>query len=230
MRGPIPQCTMRKKGDCIRLLIVEDHEVVRVALRVLLDRTGDIHVVDEAGTAAVALKQVVKYRPDVVLLDVSLPDRSGLELFRDIRVAFPGTGVLFLTARPDIETLRSSMVGGAHGYLHKTTNLESLVEAIKAVATGQSYPAAKSVMSGLRSPPASSEAGRILQLSPQERKVIALTADGKTNKEIGAALALSEKTVKNYISHAFDKLQVTRRAQAAAMFVRTLSNTTTLLN
>jgi DNA-binding NarL/FixJ family response regulator len=223
---------MRKKDGRIRLLLVDDHEVVRVALRVLLERTGDIRVVDEAGTASRAREQVMKHRPDVVLLDVRLPDRSGVDLCQDIRAALPRTRVLFLTAFPDDETLLSSVVGGADGYLHKTIGLESLVEAIKAVASGECYldhAAVGSVMNWLRTSPLPADSAAIFQLSPQERRVIALVADGKTNKEIGAALKLSEKTVKNYVSNAFEKLQVTRRAQAAALFVKTLSDAPSLL-
>lgn len=214
-----------KKGNGVRLLLVEDHEVVRAALRVLLERTGYIHVVDEAGTASLAFTQVMTHQPDVVLLDVGLPDRSGIELCRDIRAASPKTRVLFLTALPDHDILRSSVVGGADGFLHKTSGLESLVEAITAVAGGKCYldhAATGTVMGWLRNPSSFSPAGAACQLSPQERRVIALVAGGKTNKEIGAALDLSEKTVKNYISHAFEKLRVTRRAQAAALIAKTL--------
>ncbi|MDO9117629.1 MAG: response regulator transcription factor [Nitrospira sp.] len=224
---------MHRRSNRIRLLLVEDHEIVRVALRVLLERTGDIHVVDEAGTASRAWEQVTKFKPDVVLLDVNLPDRCGVDLCRDIRAAFPNTHVLFLTALPDTETLRASVVGGADGYLHKTIDLESLVEAIKAVASGKGYldhAAAGSVMSWLRASSIHSDANPALQLSPQERRVIALVAEGKTNKEIGVTLVLSEKTVKNYISHAFEKLGVTRRAQAAVMFMKIPPDTTKLLS
>lgn len=223
--------TTGHKRDRIRLLLVEDHQLVRAGLRVLLERTGDIHVVDEAGTASLAMQHVRKHHPDVVLLDVRLPDRSGVELCQDIRSGFPRTRVLFLTAVPDHETMISSVVGGADGYLHKTIGADSLVAAIKAVARGECYldhAAVGSVMKWLKawSQPQASTA--IFNLSPQERRVIALLADGKTNKEIAGALNLSEKTVKNYVHNAFEKLQVTRRAQAAALFVKTARDVSTI--
>lgn len=224
---------MHRQRSRIRLLLVEDHDIVRMALRVLLERTGDIHVVAEAGTASNAWEQVTKLKPDVVLLDVKLPDRSGVDLCRDIRAALPNTHVLFLTALPGNETLLSSVAGGAAGYLHKTTDLEALVEAIKAVAGGKCYldhSAAGSVMNWLRNPCSRPGASPVFQLSPQEKRVIALVADGMTNKEIGVALSLSEKTVKNYLCHAYGKLRVTRRAHAAVMYMKTVPDTDTLLS
>lgn len=220
----------RHKGR-IRLLLVEDHEIVRVALRVLLERTGDIEVVGEAGTAALALMQVLTHKPDLVLLDVKLPDGSGIELCRDIRAAHPETHVLFLTALPDTEILLSCVKGWADGYLHKTIGLEPLVEGIKTVISGKPYfdhAAASSAMSRLEPPSLCTEANLLLQLAPQERRVVALIADGKTNKEIGEALSLSDKTVKNYISNAFQKLRISRRTQAAALFAKTFSSTPTV--
>ncbi len=222
---------MHRRKNRIRLLLVEDHEIVRMALGVLLERTGSFHVVGEAGTAANAWAQVSNLKPDVVLLDVKLPDRSGVELCRDIRAAYPKTRILFLTALPDNETLLSSVTGGADGYLHKTIDLESLVEAIKAVVSGRCYldPAATgSVMGWLRTPSSRPDANPPFQLSPQECRVIALVAEGKTNKEIGVALSLSEKTVKNYIFHAFQKLGVTRRAHAAVLYMKMFPDTAML--
>lgn len=222
---------MHRRKNRIRLLLVEDHEIVRMALGVLLERTGSFHVVGEAGTAANAWAQVNNLKPDVVLLDVKLPDRSGVELCRDIRSAYPKTRIIFLTALPDNETLLSSVTGGADGYLHKTIDLESLVEAIKAVVGGRCYldPAATgSVMGWLRTPSSRPDASPPFQLSPQECRVIALVAEGKTNKEIGVALSLSEKTVKNYIFHAFQKLGVTRRAHAAVLYMKMFPDTAML--
>lgn len=206
----------------IRVVLVEDHEVVRVALRLLLDRTGDVETVEEAGTAADALAAVRATRPDVVVLDFKLPDRSGADLCRDLRARSPHTKVLLLTAVLEEDALLGAVLGGADGYLFKTTSPEQLVEAIRTVAAGNPYlgsETSRSVMGLLRA-----RMGRTPQLgtalSSQELRVVTLVAEGKTNKEIAVILGLSDKTVKNYLSHAYEKLQVSNRAEATAALYR----------
>ena len=212
----------------LRVLLVEDHVVVRSALRVLLERTGDMEAIDEAGTSADALERVRARPPDVAVIDIKLPDRNGVDLCRSIRVVSPNTRLLLLSAIQDEETLLSAMVEGADGYLNKTTSPEELFRAIRTVATGKPYFGVESTGTFL-----SVMRARVLSLqrfsmplSPQELRVVALVAEGKTNKEIAVALSLSEKTVKNYLSHAYDKLQVSNRAEATAVYCRLLACTT----
>ena len=207
----------------IRLLIVDDHKVVRLGLRTLLGRHDDIEVVGEAGTVAAAIEETARLQPIVVLMDVRLPDGNGFEACRRIRKAQPDTRVLFLTSFADEEIVLESIDAGGDGYLLKEIDDESLVRAIRSVAAGQSIldPAVTSrVLERVKNPEALAGKDRFEMLSPQERRVLALVAEGKTNKEIGTALGLSDKTVKNYLSNILEKLQVTRRSQAAAFFVQ----------
>jgi two-component system, NarL family, response regulator DevR len=212
-----------RDDEKIKLLLVDDHEVVRVGLRTLLRSATRLQVVGEAETAASAVAEAVRLKPDVVLMDLRLPDGSGIEACREIRTACPKARVLFLTSYSDDEAVRSAIFAGASGYLLKEIAGEALIRAIESVAEGQSIldPAVTHcVLEQIRS--ASHEAGSGMSevLSPQERRVLALVAAGKTNKEIAAALDLSDKTVKNYLSNIFQKLQVSRRSQATAVFVQ----------
>jgi two-component system response regulator DevR len=208
----------------IRLLIVDDHEVVRLGLRTLLSRIPGMQVVGEAGTAAAAIVEAARLDPDVVLLDVRLPDSSGVKVCRTIRMTSPRTRVIFLTSFADEDAVLATILAGGDGYLLKEISGEMLVRAIERVASGQSIldPAVTGrVLARVRSrATAASDNGAGEVLSPQEDRVLALVAEGRTNKEIGTALKLSEKTVRNYLSNIFQKLQVTRRAQAASVFVR----------
>jgi DNA-binding NarL/FixJ family response regulator len=206
----------------IRLLLVDDHEVVRVGLRTLFGSTETIQVVGEAGTGDAAVKAAVRLKPDVVLMDLRLPDKSGVEACREIRAACADTRVLFLTSYSDDDAVLAAVFGGASGYLLKEIGGKSLIHAVEAVASGHSIldPAVmRRVINSMKSivEVADKDKGNIL--SPQERRVMALVAEGKTNKEIATALHLSDKTVKNYLSNIFQKLQVSRRAQAAATFL-----------
>lgn len=208
----------------IRILLVEDHEVVRAAFRVLLERNGDIGLVDEAGTADEALAALAVAQPDVAVVDLNLPDRSGIELSREIRTCAPGTKVLLLTAVLDEASLLSAVMSGADGYLYKTTSVEELFHAIKVVVSGKPYLGSEtchSVLGVLRARLRSGLSPKE-SLSSQERGVMALVADGKTNKEIAVTMELSDKTVKNYLSHVYEKLGVTNRAEATAKFCRTV--------
>lgn len=205
----------------IRLLLVDDHEVLRLGLRTLLERDGNITVVGEAGTVAAALAEVERLKPDVVLMDVRLPDGSGAEACREIRATCPTTRVLFLTSFGDEAAVLAAVFGGAQGYLLKNIRGEALIQAITTAATGGSIldtTVTESILTHMRAlsqPPAGSE---LAVLSSQEQRVLALVADGQSNKEIAAALSLSDKTVKNYLNHIYKKLQVKSRIQAALLF------------
>jgi DNA-binding NarL/FixJ family response regulator len=207
----------------VAVLLVDDHEVVRVGLRSLLAKERGIEVVGEAGSVAEAVAQASRLRPDVVVMDVRLPDRSGVEACREIRSADPKVQVIMLTSYADDEAVFNSIMAGASGYLLKQIGGHELVHAIETVAAGQSLldPAVtQRVLDRMKRLASGSQVDEIAQLSAQERKVLALVAEGKTNKEIAAAMGLSDKTVKNYLSHVFEKLNLSRRAEAAAFFAR----------
>jgi len=205
------------------VLLVDDHEVVRVGLRALLGREKGIHVVGEAASAADAVAQARRLRPQVVVMDVRLPDRSGVEACREIRDADPAVQVVMLTSYADDEAVLASIMAGASGYLLKQMRGQELVRALEVVAAGQSLldPAVThKVLEKVQRVASGQPLDDAASLSPQERKVLALVAEGKTNKEIAVTLGLSDKTVKNYLSHVFEKLHLSRRAQAAAFFAR----------
>jgi two-component system response regulator DevR len=201
-----------------RVLICDDHEVVREGLRTLLSRHQDMAVVGEAGTMQEAIETAAKAKPDVVIMDVRLPDGSGVEACRAIREARPETQVIMLTSYADDEALFASIVAGASGYLLKQTRGQAVVDAIQAVAQGRSLldpDVTGKVLERVRRG-RDQEDPAIASLTDQERKVLEQLAEGKTNREIGTTLFLSEKTVKNYVSRILDKLGLSRRAQAAA--------------
>lgn len=207
----------------IPVLLVDDHEVVRVGLRSLLTRERGIEVVGEAANAAEAVALAARFRPDVVVMDVRLPDRSGVEACREIRSEAPEVKVIMLTSYADDEAVIASIIAGASGYLLKQIRGQDLVRAIETVASGQSLldPAVtQKVLDRMKRLASGHQLDEITELSAQERKVLALVAEGKTNKEIAVALGLSDKTVKNYLSHVFEKLNLSRRAEAAAFFAR----------
>lgn len=207
----------------VRVLIVDDHEVVRVGLQTVLSRQASLTVVGEAMTVEDAVREACYHKPDVVLMDVRLSGGSGVDACRAIRDSCPTTRVLFLTSYQDEEGVLAAVVGGASGYLLKQVNAEVLVQAIHAVAQGQSIldPAiTQPLLTRMRMQRDETAEPRQTTLSSQQQRVLALVAEGKTNKEIGTSLELSDKTVKNYIRFIFQKLKVTRRAQAAAFFVR----------
>jgi two-component system response regulator DevR len=201
-----------------RVLICDDHEVVREGLRTLLSRRQDMVVVGEAGTMQEAIETAAKAKPDVVIMDVRLPDGSGVEACRAIRETRPETQVIMLTSYADDEALFASIVAGASGYLLKQTRGQAVVDAIQAVAQGRSLldpDVTGKVLERVRRG-RDQEDPAIASLTDQERKVLEQLAEGKTNREIGTTLFLSEKTVKNYVSRILDKLGLSRRAQAAA--------------
>ena len=207
----------------LRLLIVDDHEVVRQGLVALLERRPGFEIVAEAGTAAQAVAEAARFEPDVVVMDVRLPDGSGIEACRDIRTARPETRVIMLTSYPDEEAVLSAIVAGASGYLLKQIRGRDLVSALEAVGRGESLldPAVtEKVLDRVRRAATGDEADELAQLTAQERKILLLVAEGKTNKEIAAEVFLSDKTVKNYVSSILAKLDLQRRAQAAAFVAK----------
>jgi two-component system response regulator DevR len=207
----------------IRLALVDDSELVRLGLRTLLEDAPGLSLVGEAGTAAAALELCHRERPAVVLLDIRLPDGTGLDVCRQLRLRLPDTRVIFLTSTADGQVVDTAIRAGAHGYLLKEVDGRGLVEAIRAVAAGRSVldpQVTARVLQRARGEPPADGRPALDALSAQESRVLALVTQGRTNKEAAAELGLSEKTVKNYLSAAFSKLQVTRRAEAAAIFAR----------
>ncbi|HTQ30336.1 MAG TPA: response regulator transcription factor [Opitutaceae bacterium] len=211
------------KKSAVRVLLVDDSEVVRLGLRTLLESEPGFAVTGEAGSVAAAVEACARLQPDVVLLDIRLPDGTGLEACRLIMERQPHTSVLILTSVLEERMVDEALKAGARGYLLKEVNGRGLVQAVIDVAAGRSVldPSVTArVIQLARSGP---ERDLLTALSGQERRVLALIAEGKTNKEVGQALNLSEKTVKNYLSNIFDKLHLTRRAQAAAFYAQTQS-------
>lgn len=215
--------TTKTQVQTVRVLLVDDHEVIRVGLRTVLAQHQGITVVGEAGTVADAVQQTQKLKPDVVLMDVRLPDGSGVDACREILGILPATRVIFLTSYADDDSVLAAVLAGAHGYVLKEIDSPGLLDAIRSVAKGQSIldstvtERALRWLRGVHDLPATPGTD---QLSHQEERVVALVAEGKTNKEIAVALGLSDKTVKNYLANVFQKLRITRRAQAAAFFVK----------
>ncbi len=207
----------------LRLLVVDDHEIVRQGLVALLDRRDGFQVVAEAGTAAEAVDQARRFEPDLVVMDVRLPDGSGIEACREIRAERPATRVVMLTSYPDEEAVLSAIVAGASGYLLKQIRARDLVAALETVARGESLldPAVtERVLERVRRIATGGYTDELAQLTAQEQKILALVAEGKTNKEIAAEVFLSDKTVKNYVSSILSKLNLERRAQAAAFVAK----------
>jgi two-component system, NarL family, response regulator DevR len=207
----------------LRLLVVDDHEIVRQGLVSLLDRRPGFEVVAQAGSVAESIDKARAHQPDIVVMDVRLPDGSGVEACRAIRAELPETRVIMLTSFPDDEAVLSAIVAGASGYLLKQIRARDLVAALEAVGRGESLldPAVtERVLERVRRI-ASGDADDVLSvLTPQERKILLLVAEGKTNKEIAGEVFLSDKTVKNYVSSILSKLNLERRGQAAAFMAK----------
>jgi DNA-binding NarL/FixJ family response regulator len=207
----------------LTVVVVDDHEVVRQGLVAMLDRRPGFQVVGEAGTVAEALEVTNRFQPDLVVMDVRLPDGSGIEACREIRASLPATRVMMLTSYPDEEAVLAAIVAGASGYLLKQVRARDLVAALEAVGRGESLldPAVTGkVLERMRRIATSDQPDELAALTQQERKILALVADGMTNKEIAAEIFLSDKTVKNYVSSILAKLNLERRAQAAAFVAR----------
>lgn len=206
----------------IRLVLVDDSEVVRMGLRALLGAEPALQLAGEAGDVAGAVETCLRLKPDVVLLDIRLPDGTGFDACRQILKRLPDTRMVILTSVVDDTLVDEAIRAGAHGYLLKEIDRRGLLQAILDVASGKSIldPAVTSRVMQLVKDGSGAGQDALAILSPQERKVLALIAEGHTNKEVGNELGLAEKTVKNYLSNVFEKLHVSRRSQAAAMFVR----------
>ena len=208
----------------VRVFIVDDYEIIRAGLRAMLSRQDVISVVGEAATVTEAVDESSRLRPDMVLMDIRMLSDSGVDACRAIRDSCPHTRVLFLSSYEDDEAVLAAVVGGASGYLVKHINADELLQAqaICAVAQGQPILDPTVTQPLLTRMPVQQEVSKPLQatLSTQQQRVLELIAQGKTNKEIGSSLDLSDQTVKNYIRFIFQKLNVTRRAHAAALFTR----------
>ena len=211
------------KQPPLRVMLVDDHEIVRDGIRAMLQAEDDIVVTSEAGTVQEAVDEAARTTPDVVVMDVRLADGSGIEATREIRANHPATRVLMLTSFSDDQALFSSIMAGASGYVLKQVKSNDLLRAIRAVGAGESLLdplVTTSVLDRLRKGKHLMKDERLARLSPQEERILSLVADGRTNKEIGEALHLAEKTVKNYVSSILSKLEVARRAEAAAYLAR----------
>jgi len=208
----------------IGVFLVDDHEIFRRGIRVLLAGEPDIEVIGEADTASAALARIPALRPDVAVLDVRLPDGDGVTVCREIRSALPQTACLMLTAYGDDQALIGAIMAGAAGYVSKQTCGTDLVSALRAVASGQSILdpfASRQVMARLREHAATAAAADpVAVLSDQEKRVLELIGEGLTNRQIAERMFLAEKTVKNYVSALLTKLGMQRRTQAAAFAVR----------
>lgn len=202
----------------LRVLLVDDHEIVRGGLRAMLESAG-IDVVGEAGTAREAIAAALGSRPDVVLMDVRLGSGSGIEATREIRNVAPEVRVLMLTSFSDDEAMLASVIAGASGYFLKRVGTGELVRAVRAVAAGADLThtdSAQRALERLRRGKHFAQDDRLARLSGQEERILQLVAEGRTNSEIGRELSMAEKTVKNYMSSILSKLEVGRRAEAAA--------------
>jgi two-component system, NarL family, response regulator DevR len=209
----------------IRIFLLDDHEVVRRGIAELLDAVTGFEVVGEAGTAEQALSRVLAVRPDVAVLDARLPDGSGIDVCRQIRSALPDTYCLILTSYDDQDAVLASVLAGASGYVLKEVRTSGLVDAIRQAAQGRSLidpSVIAQVMERVRAGIATDS--RLAALTPREREVLDLIADGLTNRQIGERMYLAEKTVKNYVSSLLSKLGMERRTQAAVFGAEVRNN------
>ena len=205
-----------------RIILVDDHEVVRLGLKSLLERNPQFEVVGEAGSAREAIEQVATLKPEVVLMDIRLPGTSGIEACEEIINKFPGTKVIMLTSYAEDEMLFSAIRAGASGYILKQIDSDGLVKALEAVSRGEALldPAVtQRVFQEVRRAVKEEEASAFVHLSQQEKHVLLLVSEGKTNREIAKSLFLGEGTVRNYVSSILSKLGVNNRAEAAAYAV-----------
>ncbi len=211
---------MNTKTTPIRLVIVDDSELVRVGLQTLLQGATGLQLCGVAASAAEAVVICKREHPDVVLLDIRLPDGNGIEVCKRLMADGGDTRVIFLTSSSEQEIVDEAIHAGAHGYLLKEINTPALLQGIRDVAAGRSIldpqitARLMDLLKNERTKPL------VASLSPQEQRVLALIAAGHTNKEVAAEMGLAEKTVKNYLSTVFEKLHVTRRAQAAAYYTQ----------
>ena len=207
----------------IRVFLLDDHEVVRRGLHDLLESEGDIEVVGESGSVKEAIARIPALRPDVAVLDGRLPDGSGIDVCREVRSIDPNIKALILTSYDDDEALFAAILAGAAGYVLKQITGSDLIDGVRRVAAGQSLldpTLTARVLERVRKGPEVNE--ELAALTEQERKILALIAEGLTNRQIGERLFLAEKTVKNYVSSILAKLGLERRTQAAVLASRLL--------
>jgi DNA-binding NarL/FixJ family response regulator len=207
----------------LRILLVDDHEVVRVGVRALIDRQPGMEVVGEASTVREAVSQADQLTPDVVVLDIRLPGGDGLEACRQIKARRPETRIIILTSFPDDEVLFDAIACGADGYVLKEIGSDDLIRALERIGLGESLldpSLTNRVFAKMREVRRQERAHAFGDLTSQEMQILARIAEGQTNREIGAALHLSEKTVRNYVSAMLSKLELSSRAQAAAYAAR----------
>ncbi len=206
----------------IQIFLLDDHEIVRRGIRELLENEPDMEIVGEASTAEEAIQRIPAVRPHVAVLDVRLPDGTGVEVCREVRSEMPGVACLMLTSFSDDDALFEAIMAGASGYVLKQIRGNDLVSAVRRVARGESLldpTVTMKVLHRLRHPAEEDE--RMARLTPQERKILDLIAEGATNRQIGIELHLAEKTVKNYVSNMLTKLGMSRRTEAAVFAVKT---------
>ncbi|TAM81736.1 MAG: response regulator transcription factor [Jatrophihabitans sp.] len=207
---------MTEPQQSLQIFLVDDHAVVREGLADLLNAVPDFEVVGEAGTVAQALPRILAVRPDVAILDLRLPDGSGIDICRDVRSALPGTHCLILTSYDDQDALLSAVLAGASGYLLKEVRSAALIDGIRRAAMGHSLMDPALVTAVVRQVTERSPTDtKLAALTDREREVLDLIAEGLTNRQIGVRLFLAEKTVKNYVSSLLGKLGMQRRTQAA---------------
>ena len=209
----------------LRVLVVDDSEVVRMGLRALLGADPSLTIVAEAHNVASAIEAATRHQPDIVLLDIRLPDGTGFDACRQILQRSPATRVLVLTSVADEDVVDNAIRAGSHGYLLKEVHGRALLQAIHDVAAGKSIldPAITARVLALMRSTAPATKNTLSMLSPQEHRVLALISEGRTNKEVAHEMSLTEKTVKNYLSNIFDKLHVSRRAEAAVVYTKGIS-------
>ncbi len=206
-----------------RIILVDDHEVVRLGLRALLERHPDFEVVAEAGTAHEAIERVKEFSPNIVVMDIRLPGGSGIEACQEITQNHPDTRVIMLTSYAEDEMLFSAIRAGAAGYVLKQIGGEDLVRAIKAIGRGEALLdpiVTQRIFQEVRKAAKDEEASAFSELTQQEKHVLLLVSEGKTNREIARELFLGEGTVRNYVSSILSKLNVSNRAEAAAYAVQ----------
>ncbi len=209
------------ESEPVRVFLLDDHEVLRLGVRELLESEGDIAVVGEAGTGEQALARIPATRPAVAVLDVRLPDTNGVDVCREIRSRHPEIRCLMLSSFPDDDALVQAIIAGASGYLLKQIRGTDIVDAVRRVARGESLldgSASRRVRQRIRA--SAEEDERLGRLTPQERRILALVTDGLTNRQIAESMHLAEKTVKNYVSNLLAKLGMERRTQAAVYATR----------
>ena len=209
------------KSNLIRIVIADDHEVVRIGLCAVLNLTPGLKVVGHAARMEEAKKLCLRLKPDLMLLDIRLPDGSGIDAARDILSACPDTRILFLTSYADDHTVLEAILSGAQGYLLKDIASVELIRAIRSVSAGETLMDSRltrQTLHWVKNLSTDQRQARRAVLSPQEQRILPLVAQGLTNKEIADQLQLSDKTIKNYLANVYSKLQVGRRSQVAAFY------------